>query len=261
MTPQYYFREQNHIADSNKTCFALFLDFDGTLSPIRKDPEQCYLSPDIKKLLKAILDSQKSLVAILSGRSLFDLKKRLSLRGIFYAGSHGLEISGPGMRFVHKEAVLLKPVINDIMLNLKKTIGNHKGIIIEEKPYSFALHYRNAAKNVIPFVRESFFATLIKEAGHRQSLNSMEGKKVLELMPRVSWHKGTAALHIMNKLDKQYLPVCVGDDITDETLFETFSKTGITIRVGYSRKSAARYYLKNQSEVSVLLQQIHDRLR
>ncbi len=219
------------------------------------------MSLDIKKILKSILDSKKSIVTILSGRPLLDLKKRISLRGAFYAGSHGLEISGPGIRFVHKDALLLKPIINAIMLNLKKTIGNHTGIIIEEKPYSFALHYRNAAKSIVPFVRESFFDMLAKEANHRRFMNVMKGKKVLELLPRVSWNKGAAALHIMNTLDKKYFPVCVGDDVTDETLFKAFSQNGITIRVGHSRKTAAGYYLKNQREIFLLLKQIDDRLR
>ena len=89
----------------------------------------------------------------------------------------------------------------------------------------------------------------------------MRGKKVLELLPRVSWNKGAAALHIMKKLDKKYLPICVGDDSTDETLFEAFCETGITIRVGPSRRTAARYYLKGQWEVPLLLKQIDDSLR
>lgn len=261
MVPQYYFERKHPIASSNKTCVALFLDFDGTLVPIKKFPEECYLSSDIEKLLKSILDSKKSVVTVLSGRSLSDLKKRLSLRGIFYAGNHGLEISGPGIRFTHKDACLAKPALDNTFSNLQKEIGGREGVLIENKSFSIALHYRNAPKETIPLIRKLFYRVIVKEPAYTQSFTVMKGKKVLELLPRVSWNKGAAALHIMKKLDEKYLPVCVGDDTTDETLFEAFRETGITIRVGPSRKTAAGFYLKNQREISLLLQQIDDTLR
>lgn len=261
MIPQYYFEEDYPFAIHNKTRVALFLDFDGTLLPIRKDPEQCYLSPDTNKLLESILGSRKSAVAILSGRSLSDLRKRLSVHGVFYAGSHGLEISGPGIRFAHKGARSAKPALDSILRSLQKEINGCEGVLIENKSYSFALHYRNAAKETVPFIRKLFYSMITKKPGYAQSFTVMRGKKVLELLPRVSWNKGTAALHIMRKLGGNYLPICVGDDSTDETLFKAFCETGITIRVGPSRKTAAKYYLKGQWEVPLLLKQIDDRLR
>jgi trehalose 6-phosphate phosphatase len=260
-TTKYYFEEDHSIAIRNKIRVALFLDFDGTLVPIRRDPGQCYLSSDTKRLLESILGSGKSAVAILSGRSLSDLRKQLSIHGVFYSGSHGLEISGPGIRFTHKSARLAKPAIDAIRSNLTEKINGCKGIIIEKKPYSFALHYRDAAKEIVPFVRESFLRMIAEKAAYAESLTVIKGKKVLELTPNVSWNKGTAALHIMQRLDERYLPICVGDDETDEALFETFCETGITIRIGPSRRTAARYHLKGQQEVSLLLKQIDEGLR
>ena len=260
MIPRYYFEKNYPIATGNKTRVALFLDFDGTLAPIRKDSQQCYLSPVTRKLLKSILGSGKSVLAVLSGRSLSDLQKRLSIRGAFYAGSHGLEISGPALRFIHKNARVAKPALDMIMRNLQEKIDSREGVLIEKKPYSFALHYRDAAKEIVPFIRKAFHDTIKKESAYERSFIVMRGKKVLELLPRVSWNKGAAALHIMTKLDKKYLPICVGDDSTDETLFEAFCETGITIRVGPSRRTAARYYLKGQWEVPLLLKQIDDSL-
>lgn len=261
MVPRYYFKGKHPIASRNKTCVALFLDFDGTLVSIRRNPEECYLSSDINKLLKSILDSKKSVVTVLSGRSLADLKKRLSLRGIFYAGNHGLEISGPGIRFTHKGACLAKPSLDSTFGNLQKEIGGREGVLIENKSFSIALHYRNAPKETIPLIRKLFYSVIVKEPAYAQSFAVMKGKKVLELLPRVSWDKGAAALYIMKKLDEKYLPVCVGDDTTDETLFKAFRETGITIRVGPSRRTAAGFYLKNRREIPLLLQQIDDTLR
>ena len=257
----YYFEEDHPMATHNKTCVALFLDFDGTLVPIRKDPGQCYLPSDTKELLESILASGKSTVAILSGRSLSDLRKRLSIHGAFYSGSHGLEISGPGIRFTHKSARFAKPAIDAVRHNLTEEIACCEGITIETKPYSFALHYRKAAKEIVPFVRESFYRMIAKDTAHARSLTVIKGKKVLELTPNVSWDKGAAALHIMQRLDQRYLPICVGDNGTDETLFEAFSEKGITIRVGPSRRTAARYHLKGQWEVLLLLKQIDEKLR
>ena len=260
MPPQYYFEKDRLAATHTKARVALLLDFDGTLLPIMKDPDKCYLSPDTRRLLESILSSGKAVLVVLSGRSLSDLRKRLSIRGAFYAGSHGVEISGPGIRFAHQSASLAKPVINRILQNLKEELGNCEGVYIEEKPYSFALHYRNAAKETTSLVRESLYGMIKNNPVYRRSFTILRGKKVLELLPSGSRNKGEAALHIMEKLSGNYLPICVGDDTTDEALFRTFYGAGITIRVGYSRKTAAKYYLKGQWEVPLLLQQIANAL-
>ncbi|MBA4389911.1 MAG: trehalose-phosphatase [Syntrophus sp. (in: bacteria)] len=261
MAPQYYFDKNPLMAEDSDRPVALFLDFDGTLVPIRKDPRECYLSSETRGRLESILSSGKSVVAFLSGRSLSDLRKRVSVRGAYYAGNHGLEISGPGIRFAHKDARLAKPVIDAIRRDLTGELGAFHGILIENKRFSFALHYRGAAASVVPPIRKSFYRRIAAELTHARSITVIRGKKVLELVPRVSWNKGAAALHIMQRLDGRYLPICVGDDSTDETLFETFCETGITIRIGPSRRTAARYHLKGQWEVPLLLKQIDEGLR
>jgi trehalose-phosphatase len=261
MPLQYYFEENHPIMTNNKSRMALFLDFDGTLVPIRKDPEQCHLSSDTKRLLESILGSGKAMVVILSGRSLSDLRKRLTVRGAFYAGSHGIEISVPGIRFVHQSANLKRPAINLILQNLKEELRSCEGVRIEEKPYSFALHYRNAARETVPLVREALYRMIKSNPAYRRSFTILRGKKVLELLPSVTWNKGEAALYIMGRLNGNYLPICVGDDTTDESLFRTFYGSGITIRVGCSRKTAAEYYLKGQWEIPLLLQQVDNALR
>jgi trehalose 6-phosphate phosphatase len=80
------------------------------------------------------------------------------------------------------------------------------------------------------------------------------------LVPCPSWNKGAAAFHIMAGMGKEYLPVCLGDDVTDETLFETFRGKGVTIKVGLSKNSIATYYLKDQREVLCFLKNINDLL-
>jgi trehalose 6-phosphate phosphatase len=261
MPPQYYFEKDRLGAAHTKGRVALLLDFDGTLLPIMKDPEECYLSPETKGLLESILGSERAAVVILSGRSLSDLRKRLSIRGAFYAGSHGVEISGPGVQFVHRSVSSAKPVINRILQDVKEELASCEGVYIEEKPYSFALHYRNAAKETASLVRESLYRMIKNNPAYRRSLTILRGKKVLELLPSGSQNKGEAAIYIMERLNGDYLPVCVGDDTTDEALFRTFYGAGLTIRVGYSRKTAADYYLNGQWEVPILLRQVDNVLR
>ncbi len=234
---------------------ALFLDFDGTLVPIRKNPAHCYLSPMTRGLIESILASGRSAVTLISGRSLADLRKRASLPGVFYAGSHGLEISGPGIRFVHEKARLARPVIDALYRELTEETACWEGVLVEKKPFSCAVHYRAAADEIIPSLRKSFRAKVEAQPDHRL-LTVLRGKKVLEVVPQAAWSKAEAALRIMERLGGRYLPVCLGDDRTDETLFEAFREKGITIRVGSSRKTLARYYLKGQREVHLLLGQI-----
>jgi trehalose-phosphatase len=260
MIPRYVLEEGCLKTSFNKRYAALLFDFDGTLVPIRKDPNHCYLSAEIKTLLKSILSSEKSFVTVLSGRSLSDLRSRFSMDGLFYVGSHGLEISGPGVRFVHQNAYSAGPVINYILQNLKKELNGYEGIFIEEKPYSLAVHYRNVPKSIVPFVRKTFYRMAAGNPVYRHSLSIIKGKKVLELLPSGSWNKGEAALYLVERLHEKYLPICVGDDTTDETLFNVFSGSGITIRVGFSKRTAAKYYLKRQSEVPLLLQYINNML-
>jgi len=87
-------------------------------------------------------------------------------------------------------------------------------------------------------------------------LTVIKGKKLLELIPDVSWNKGKATLYILQRLKEDYLPIYIGDDQTDETAFKALCRRGITIRVGKSKKTLADYYLKDHREVLRLLKQI-----
>jgi trehalose 6-phosphate phosphatase len=249
MGSQYCFEAGPLVDFPRKRPVALFLDFDGTLVPIMKDPARPCLSPSTKGLLESLQGSERCVVVVTSGRSLADLRQKTRLRGCYHAGSHGLEISGPGMRFVHKAARSVKPMIDAICGDLEAETHGLEGVMIEKKPYSVALHYRSAGAETIQRLRRSLKEKIKGQPDYRRLLTVLRGKKVLEIAPRVSWDKGSAALWILEKLGGGYLPICLGDDRTDETLFMALDESGITVRVGTSRKTAARYYLKGQWEV------------
>ena len=257
MGPEYFFENKDPKLESGFSGFFLFLDFDGTLVPIQNDPTKCMLSWDMKGKLEAIALSGKACIALLSGRTLADIKKRVRIQGIYYGGSHGLEITGPNLRYVHPDALMGKQAIVTICRKIEKGISNIEGAMIEKKKFGCTLHYRMANKEGRELIQRAFHG-VIAEGGYGQSVTVIQGKKILEAAPNTSWDKGGAALFILQELKTDYLPIYVGDDLTDETAFNALKEKGITIRVGRSKKTAAKYYLKGQWEVSRLLKHLHN---
>ncbi len=258
--PTYFFEKkslnyfQNKIKARSK--IALFLDFDGTLVPIRKDPKQCFLSDRAKNQLQLSARSTHCCPAILSGRSLSDITKRVGIRGIYYGGNHGLDISGPNVRVTHPKAITAKPVIDYAKRRLKKKIADIDGAWLEDKKFTISLHFRSVKAVDVPGVKKVFY-DVAGEFLEKKSLALIKGKKVLELVPDVSWDKGKAVLWILQRLRDKCLPIYIGDDRTDETAFKALRKKGITIRVGKSKNTFADYYLKGYREVLRLLQEIN----
>jgi trehalose 6-phosphate phosphatase len=235
----------------------LFLDFDGTLVPIQKNPEQRFLSDTIKKHLLFLADSNCCHVMVLSGRSLSDIKKRVGIGKMYYGGNHGLDISGPDLRYTHVKELLSKSIILHVQRRLKKEIKNIEGAWIENKKYTVSLHFRSVQKENIKSVKKVFHE-VVNEFSENKSLGIIRGKKVLELTPDVSWNKGSAALWMLKNLKDKCLPIYIGDDRTDETAFKALNRKGITIRIGKAKKTAAHYYLKGHWEVPRLLKEIRE---
>lgn len=253
--PSYFFEGNDFYRINAGQQIALFLDFDGTLVPIQEDPSKCFLSGDIKKQLKLLAHSENIYLTIISGRSLIDLRKKVGIRKICYGGNHGLDIAGPSLRYTHPEALSSKPFINRVKQKLQKEIKNIKGAWLEDKKYTLTLHFRSVKKEDIRSLKNIFYKT-VAELLQKRSLSVIKGKKVLELIPNASWNKGKAVLYILQRLERDYLPVYIGDDTTDETAFEALKEIGITIRVGKSKKTSARYYLKDCRDVSRMLLKI-----
>ncbi|NCO68371.1 MAG: trehalose-phosphatase [Nitrospirae bacterium CG_4_10_14_0_8_um_filter_41_23] len=280
MPPVYLFKCKN-LSDLIKPDqkIALFLDFDGTLVPIQKDPAQCFLMPEIKKQLRSLANSEGCYVSILSGRKLSDIRKRIGIPCIYYGGNHGIDIAGPGMRYTHPKASSTRPTILKIKHLLEKEIVDIKGTWLEDKKFTLTLHFRAVKKGDISSVKKAFYKTVARFIEETNILHSntkgrknnppipplvkggkggfsnkkllivIKGKKVLELVPNISWDKGKAALLILKAIKDKCFPVYVGDDQTDENAFSVLSEEGITIRVGKSMKTLAKFYVKSYREV------------
>jgi trehalose 6-phosphate phosphatase len=255
--PEYFFENKEPKLDCDSRNFFLFLDFDGTLVPIRDNPAQCVLSPEMKGQLEAISMSDKACIAILSGRTVTDIRDRVNIQDVYYGGNHGIEISGPRVNYTHPDALSGKHVIEKVCSEIEKGVGRIEGTLIEKKKFGFTLHYRMADKESKALIKNVFY-NIISESSDHQAFSVLRGKKVLELVPRIQWDKGKAAIFLLQKQKKNYLPVYVGDDITDETAFKALKAQGVTIRIGRSQKTEAKYYLKGQWEMLRFLQHIHN---
>lgn len=236
---------------------ALFLDFDGTLTPIQKNPAESTLPDELRKQLKTLSGTDCCTVSILSGRRLYDIKKRIGIRNIYYGGNHGIDICGPGLRYTHPEAMRAKPLIDNIKRRLEKEIQGIDGAWLEGKLFTLSLHFRAVKQNNIQLVKKIFYR-VIEDFPGKGYLSVIRGKKVLELVPNISWNKGEACLWLLKQWRERYLPIYIGDDTTDETAFKALIKTGITIRIGKSRNTSARFYLKGYWEVPLFLEQLRD---
>jgi trehalose 6-phosphate phosphatase len=237
---------------------AVFLDYDGTLTAIVSRPEDAWLPDSMRETLRSL--AARVPVAILSGRDLDDVRGRVLVDGIVYAGSHGFDIAGAGgLRREFGAAHL--PVLDAAEKELREALDEIPGAQLERKHFSVAAHYRNVNENDASRVALAVDAVATR---HRE-LRRMDGKKVYELLPDIDWNKGKAALWLLETLgleDRNALPIYIGDDRTDEDAFRALEKRGVAILVSEQpQETAASYRLSNSEEVERFLQQITDRLQ
>lgn len=240
--------------------FIIFLDYDGTLTPIISDPDAAELPDENRNIITEL--SNITPVAIVSGRDLKDLKSIIEINSVIYAGSHGFDISGPdGLVMVHESEKEVTPALDEAEKNLKEQLQDIRGVKIERKKFAIAVHYRNVEEKDVQEVKDA----VQKEADRQDILKTGSGKKIRELKPNIDWNKGYALDWLTEKLGwnrEKYLRIYLGDDITDEDGFEALIEDGIGILVGtHGKKTSASYTLRNTEEVTRFLQHLKDRLK
>ncbi|MEM9905309.1 MAG: trehalose-phosphatase, partial [Cyanobacteria bacterium P01_D01_bin.44] len=226
---------------------ALFLDYDGTLTPIVRRPEAAQLSAKMRSHLSAL--AHQIPVAIVSGRDLADVQQMVKIDTIYYAGSHGFDIAGPDhLRQQQPLAQQSLPDLDSAESQLRDRLGA-PGAWVERKRFAIAIHYREAAEQDIPQVETVVNAVLFQHPSLRKS----SGKKIFELQPDIPWDKGQAILWLLEKLKlgpPETIPIYLGDDTTDEDAFHALKPSGLSIRIGDPRQpTAADYNLRDPDEV------------
>jgi trehalose-phosphatase len=250
---KYLFRDLAKIKQllSNRLIF-LFLDYDGTLAPIREKPKYALIPKHTKNLLSELSKIPQCKIAVISGRSLKDVSRIVGLDNIIYGGNHGLELKGPQIQFRSPVSKKHKAILEQINRNLRNKLRSIKGVLIEDKGLSLSVHYRLVAPKNIPLVKTIFCEAT---AFHlwRNEIRVRTGKMVIEVCPPVNWDKGKAVLWLLQNISSRNaipaMPVYIGDDLTDEDAFKLLENSGLTIFVGKPKKSNAKYYVKDTTEV------------
>ena len=236
---------------------AVFLDYDGTLTPIALRPNKAILSNSMRETVRAL--AAKVPVAILSGRDLEDLRQRVGIDGIVYAGSHGFDIVGP--RGLRKQVALeFLPILEGTEKELRERLRDIAGARLERKRFSIAAHYREVPDESVPQVEQAVNVV----AACPCQLRKTAGKKVYELQPDVDWNKGKALIWLLGAMSpesKEIFPIYIGDDLTDEDAFRAVKRRGVGIVVGEKpRTTAAHFMLRNPAEVEHFLRELVARL-
>jgi trehalose 6-phosphate phosphatase len=229
---------------------ALFADFDGTLTSIVPDPAQAKLDPPTRETLLRISRRHDISTTIISGRALNDLRARIGIDGLVYAGNHGLEISGKQMHFVEPVAAARREQLREISESLAARLWHIDGAFVEYKGLSTSVHYRRVVAEADVEEIEKIVSTLLSQSA---LFRLSSGNKVFEIIPRTNWHKGAAVCWINDRLgDATALSVYIGDDRTDEDAFRMLPEA-ITVKVGDIAETAARYHLAGPREVDEFL--------
>lgn len=218
----------------------LFLDYDGTLTPIVPRPDQAFLPPAGVELLRRLCRHPQLRVAIISGRSvpqLQDFLAELLPENLVLCGLHGGEIyrpqTGEFLRQPDREGIqrALAPLRSDIQELLQRQGLLAQGVHIEDKTYSFAVHYRQAA----PLVKEKVVALVHRYFAEHptmcQRFKLQPGKEVLEVLP-ATFDKGQGVAFLWETWGLRQ-GCYIGDDLTDEAAFAVVNQRGgLSIAVG-----------------------------
>ncbi|MGH8065064.1 MAG: trehalose-phosphatase [Candidatus Entotheonellia bacterium] len=233
----------------------IFLDYDGTLTSIVERPDQARLSMDMRQTIGDL--ARCCPVAIISGRDRADLQRLIQLDDIFYAGSHGFDITGPlDRQIAYEQGADFLPSLTHAERELWQKLARVEGVFVERKKFSIAVHVRSVACDDERVVEASVDDVLARHPDLRKGY----GKKVFELQPRLDWHKGKAVLWLLQALEldgPDAIPLYIGDDLTDEDAFRTLADRGIGIVVEEgARLTAASYVLKDPEEVQSFLRHL-----
>ncbi len=241
---------------------AVFLDYDGTLTPIRDRPEEAVISDSMRGAVRRL--AERVPVIVVSGRDRRVVQQLMGLDNLIVAGDHGFDIWSPTAGFVqHQEGAAFEGLLREVEAKLGIELASIPGVLIEPKKFSVAVHYRLVPEGQRSRVKEIVDAIF---GEHPKELKITPGKMVFELQPNLDWDKGKAVLYLLKALGldrDNVVPVYLGDDITDEDAFRVLTVRGIGICVGSavdsegtSRATAADYVLNSIGEVEQFLDRL-----
>ncbi|HON34080.1 MAG: trehalose-phosphatase [Thermovirgaceae bacterium] len=241
-------------AARGRRLFAAF-DFDGTLTPIVKDPYEAYLDPAMRSRLEAL--SRVAAVAVVTGRGLEDIRMRVGLPDLFYSGCHGFEITGPpGSGVAFRTGEEYAHALEEAGERFERILDGFPGAILQRKRFCLTVHYRLVAKEDVG----SLISLVEEAAAGVGSLRARPDKKAVEVLPGMEWNKGSAVLWLLDRLGMtpaNSFALYVGDDITDEDGFRAVAGRGagvIVAEAGTDRGTLATYRLGGAAETALFIE-------
>lgn len=214
--------------------WAWFLDVDGTLVDIAPTPSSVAVPQALPDLLARLSKACGGAVALVSGRSLDNLRQLVVPYDGPAAGLHGLERRDAAGAVRRQE---IPPGLDDIRARLAGAIGAVPGVLIEDKGAGVALHYRQAPEQA-EVARRAAMAAVAAHPG----FTLLAGKMVFEIKPEGTDKGGAVRAFMAEAPFAGRRPVFVGDDVTDEYGFQLANEMGgISVLVGPMRETAARY--------------------
>lgn len=237
---------------------AIFLDYDGTLTPIVPDPNQARIGDDERAVLKAL--SEIAPVAIVSGRNLDQLRALVAIDGLIYSGNHGWEIEGPDVgSFEHPLQEAVRRELEVAYEELASAARHLPGVAVERKRFSIAVHTRRVHTEP---VREAAVDLANRIVRSLDRLKLVTGKEIAEVRPAVAWDKGAGVGMVLDSLSPPRIPIYIGDDQTDEDAFaETARRDGVGVVVGRPNETAAGFWLAGPGEVLAFLGELGRRIQ
>ncbi|PIN22416.1 Trehalose-phosphatase [Handroanthus impetiginosus] len=244
----------------------VFLDYDGTLSPIVEDPDRAFITTEMREAVREV--AKHFPTAIVSGRCRAKVYGFVRLSELYYAGSQGMDIKGPTKGHKHRkgnQTVLCQPareflpMIDEVYKVLTYKVKCIPGAIVENNKFCLSVHYR--------CVDETKWGELADQVKmvikNYPQLRLTQGRKVFEIRPTIKWNKGNALEFLLESLgyaeSNDVLPVYIGDDRTDEDAFKVLHDKGQGLGILVSKtpkETNASYSLQEPSEVMHFLKRL-----
>ncbi|KAK1403729.1 Trehalose 6-phosphate phosphatase [Heracleum sosnowskyi] len=246
----------------------MFLDYDGTLSPIVDDPDRAFMSDAMRATVRKL--ARYFPTAIVSGRCTDKVYNFVRLAELYYAGSHGMDIKGPSKGSQYKKtaqsvlcqpATKFLPMIKEVYKTLLDKTKSTPGAKVENNKFCLSVHFRCVEEKKWSELAQKV-RSVLKDY---PKLQLTQGRMVLEIRPTIKWDKGKAVEFLLESLGytnfTDVFPVYIGDDRTDEDAFKVLTERGQGLGILVSKtpkETNASYSLREPSEVMKFLQLLVD---